>query len=60
MPKIEVTLNEEDIHAACKWWAVNRVLSGGKPIHSGIKVEAYLFSPEKSKTRVVVEIEVEE
>lgn len=59
MAEITVNLTENDVHAACREWAVTRILNGGAATDSTISVTACNGKPNGALTRVTVTVETE-
>lgn len=59
MGSISVRLTEDDVHAACKAWAVTRILNEGKATGSEIHVTVCNGKPNGALTSVTVDVETE-
>lgn len=60
MPNIQITLSEEDVHNACRDWAVTRILNEGKAVSSEIHVTVCNGKPNGALTVVTVDVETDQ
>lgn len=59
MATIQVDLNEDDIRAACMWWAVTHVLNEGRAVSCSLDVVVCSGKPTGTINRVTVEVETD-
>ncbi len=59
MAEVKITLNEDDVHAACREWAVTKVLNEGRATDSEIHVVVCSGKPNGTLTSVSVRVENE-